>query len=307
MKGSKHRIAMGALLLVTAGWGLTFPLIKDAIETVKPFSFISIRFAFAWGALMLGSWVFEVLAPKKPRLGLAEWGAGSLLGLFLFGTYSLQTIGMQYTSSSNAGFLTGLSVVLVPLVLRLMGVKVGFYSLLGIFLSAIGVALLSIRDQFSFNKGDFLVIGCAIMVSLHIVFVGRFSRKFDPVRLTQIQIFVCLILSCMCAGLIEGSEFHVSVISPKAWGAMAFCGLVATAVAYLVQNSAQAYVSPVKTALILTLEPVFGALFSMILLKETLGWGQWAGGALMVAAMIVAEVGPMLSPRKKAQADLDSP
>ena len=303
MNESKHRIAIGALFLITAGWGLTFPLIKDAIQSIQPFSFIAIRFAFAWGVLIAGSLVFRRVAPKSPAKGVSEWAAGSLLGLFLFGTYSLQTLGMQTTSSSNAGFLTGLSVVIVPLILRMTGVKVGVYSLVGILLSAVGVGFLSIRDGFSLNQGDALVMGCAVMVALHIVFVGRFSRQFDPVRLTQVQIFVCLILSFGCALVFERSEFQGSSISSQAWGAMIFCGVIATALAYLIQNFAQAWVSPVKTALILTLEPVFGALFSAWLLHDSLGANQVFGGALMVLAMIIAEVGPLLVPRKKTQVD----
>ena len=304
---SKHLISVFSLLIITAGWGLTFPLIKDSIATIRPFTFIAIRFVFALSTLLLGGVLFRVFRPKSPAKGLREWMAGGLLGLFLFGTYSLQTIGMQYTSSSSAGFLTGLSVVMVPVILLFTGGRIGLFSLIGIALSVVGAAMLSLSEGLQLNRGDALVIGCAFMVALHIVFVGRFTRRYDAFRLTLIQILVCLVLCSSCAGILESADFALASMLPKAWGAMAFCGIIATAIAYLVQMVAQAHVSPVKTSLILTLEPVFGAIFSVWLLHDQLRSIQWAGGAVMVMAMLVAEVGPLVFQSKTAQLERDSP
>ena len=304
---SKHLTSVFSLLIITAGWGLTFPLIKDSIATIRPFTFISIRFVFALSTLLSGGALFKVFRPNSPAKGLREWMAGGLLGLFLFGTYSLQTIGMQYTSSSSAGFLTGLSVVMVPVILLFTGGRIGLFSLIGIALSVVGAAMLSLSEGFQLNRGDALVIGCAFMVALHIVFVGRFTRRYDAFRLTLIQILVCLVLCSSCAGILESADFALASMLPKAWGAMAFCGIIATAIAYLVQMVAQAHVSPVKTSLILTLEPVFGAIFSVWLLHDQLRSIQWAGGAVMVMAMLVAEVGPLVFQSKTAQLERDSP
>ncbi|NDG85578.1 MAG: DMT family transporter [Proteobacteria bacterium] len=304
---SKHLISVFSLLIITAGWGLTFPLIKDSIATIRPFTFIAIRFVFALSTLLLGGVLFRVFRPKSPAKGLREWMAGGLLGLFLFGTYSLQTIGMQYTSSSSAGFLTGLSVVMVPVILLFTGGRIGLFSLIGIALSVVGAAMLSLSEGLQLNRGDALVIGCAFMVALHIVFVGRFTRRYDAFRLTLIQILVCLVLCSSCAGILESADFALASMLPKAWGAMAFCGIIATAIAYLVQMVAQAHVSPVKTSLILTLEPVFGAIFSVWLLHDQLRSIQWAGGAVMVMAMLVAELGPLVFQSKTAQLERDSP
>ena len=303
---SKHLISVISLLIITAGWGLTFPLIKDSIATIRPFTFISIRFVFALATLLLGGLLVPLFRPKSPAKGLREWIAGALLGAFLFGTYSLQTIGMQYTSSSSAGFLTGLSVVMVPVILLFTAGRIGGFSLFGFALSVVGAAMLSLSDGLELNRGDALVIGCAFMVALHIVFAGRFIRRYDAFRLTLIQIFVCLVLCAVCAGIFESADFAPASMLPKAWGAMAFCGVIATAIAYLVQMLAQAHVSPVKTSLILTLEPVFGAIFSVWLLQDVLRGIQWAGGAVMVAAMLVAEVGPLVFQAKSIQPERDS-
>lgn len=300
----KHSIAFAALIFVTAGWGLTFPLIKDSIESVRPFTFIAIRFVMAMSVLIAGRLGFSALRPRNESKGIAEWAAGLMLGLVLFGTYSLQTIGMQETSSSSAGFLTGLSVVIVPLILLVVGVRIAVFSWIGIGLSIVGAGLLSLTESLTLGRGDLLVIGCAFTVALHIVLVGRFSRLFDPVRMTFIQIGFCLVLTAICAVLVEYKDFDPASYPASAWGAMAFCGVIATAVAYLVQNMAQAFVSPVKTALILTLEPVFGAIFSVLLLQESLRPLQWAGGGVMVMAMVIAEAGPLIQARRKASENI---
>jgi drug/metabolite transporter (DMT)-like permease len=295
MKSVSEKKAITALILITILWGLTFPVIKDSVQVIAPFTFIAIRFILGWFFIHLAGTKIKSLSRRLDHQGKKERQAGIWVGLVLFAGYSLQTFGLRYTSSSNAGFLTGLSVVIVPLLLMLKGHRVGGYSWFGIILSVFGVGLLSLNESLQFNFGDLLVIACAIAFGMHIVLVGHYAKKYDTVRLAKNQILVCAILSSISALLLEHREFEIGkLLTTSALISLLFCGLIATGLAFLVQNVFQKYTTPVKVALIFTCEPVFAALFAVWLASETMTNLQVFGGVLMVFAMIVAEVGPSI-------------
>ena len=173
---------------------------------------------------------------------------------------SHQTIGLKYTSASNAGFITGLAVVMVPLIMIFSGDKIRLLTWFAIGVSTVGIALLSLGDSLSFGLGDLLILGCAFAFAL----------------------------------LTESSELGISSFTQSTVLSLIFCGVVATALAFLVQSSFQRFSSPVKTALIFTCEPVFGAIFSVWIASEMLNFQQYLGGAMMVLAMVVGEIGPSL-------------
>ena len=279
---------------MTAAWGLTFPIIKDSVKSISPFSFVSIRFFIGSLFLWIGGKKFTSLAPAVPAKNRAEWISGVILGLVLFCGYSLQTIGLKYTSASNAGFITGLAVVMVPLIMIFSGNKIRWFTWFAIGMSTVGIALLSLGDSLSFGLGDLLILGCAFAFALHIVLVGKFSLIYDPVRMTNVQILVCAVVSGVFALLTESSELGISSFTQSTVLSLIFCGVVATALAFLVQSSFQRFSSPVKTALIFTCEPVFGAIFSVWIASEMLNFQQYFGGAMMVLAMVVGEIGPSL-------------
>jgi drug/metabolite transporter (DMT)-like permease len=290
---SRTSIATLALIGVTAGWGLTFPLIKASTESLPPFHFIFFRFTVAGFALLMGA----ILAKKNvsPKSGSRdEWRAGLILGALLFSGFAFQTLGMQTTTASNAGFITGLSVVLVPLLSLGSGHRIGASSWIGIAVSTVGIGLLSLTDRFAFNPGDLLVLICAVAFALHILQVGKYSSRFDPLRITLIQILVGAGLAGVSAFLLERHRFDWSPLSSAVWVSLLFCGVFATAIAFWIQVAFQRYSTPVRTALIFTCEPVFAALFSSRISNEQLTTRQWAGGTLMVAAMLIAELGPQI-------------
>ncbi len=295
MEKIQEKHALFALTLITLFWGLTFPVIKGSIQVIAPFTFIAIRFLIGWLFIHLVGKKFKKLDVRGKSSGRAEDRAGMILGVVLFAGYSLQTYGLQFTTSSNAGFLTGLSVVMVPIILKLNGHRVGIYSWIGIALSLIGIALLSLQEAMTLNPGDLLVIACAVAFGLHIVLVGHYSRQFNPIRLAKNQILVCGVLSILSALLLERRQFSLEQFKEiKVIASILFCGILATGTAFLVQNVFQKHTSAVKTALIFTSEPVFAAVFAILISSETMTMQQVVGGTLMIVAMIVAEVGPTL-------------
>ena len=178
------------LLLVALIWGLTFPAIKDALEAITPFAFLALRFSIAWIFLVL-------LYPRKMlKIDSTNFKAGLTIGTALFLGYGFQTVGIQYTSASNAAFITGLSVVLVPL-LNIPFTKrlPGRYAVAGAISAAFGLGLLSLNSGFTITKGDFLVFLCAIAFAFHIILVSRFAPEMDTTLLTIIQIGIVAIFS----------------------------------------------------------------------------------------------------------------
>jgi drug/metabolite transporter (DMT)-like permease len=273
-----------ALLLVALIWGSTFVLVKEAVSQVKPFNFIALRFALAtlFMALLFGR--------RLRTLGRRELLAGALIGLFLTAGYGFQTAGLQYTTASKAGFITGLSVVIVPFAAWLiLGPRPTPSALAGVILATIGLALLSLQmgESLKIEWGDLLVLGCAVSFALHIVTVGAFAPRMDPLALTMAQIGVAALISGALALTVEGGW---SGFSGRVWFAALFTGLLATSLAFAVQTTAQAFTTPTHTALIFATEPVFAALFGTLLAGERLTGRALLGCGLILAGMVVAEL-----------------
>ncbi|MBC7249748.1 MAG: DMT family transporter [Anaerolineae bacterium] len=270
-----------ALVVVAFIWGTTFVLVKSALQEIGPFTFLAARFWIAFLALGL---------PLLGRLWRGErslWRNGGLLGVVLFAAYAFQTAGLRTTSASKAAFITGLSVVLVPLLaalwLRQLPRPVAWLSAL---LATVGLALLSMPLGQSLVVGDGLVLGCALMFAIHILLVGRYASRHDPLALSAVQMGVVALLSGAVAPWAESLPAR---LSPVVWGALLFTALLATVLALVLQISAQRRTPPHRAALLLTLEPVFAAL-TAYLLGERLTPQGWAGCALILIAMVMAEV-----------------
>jgi drug/metabolite transporter (DMT)-like permease len=276
-------LADAALFLVAFIWGSTFVIIKRAINDVPPLTFNSFRFLIAAGFIAI------IFRDKIKEFKTNTWRSGILIGIFLFLGYTLQTLGLQYTTASKAGFITGLSVVIVPI---LSGIKnrqfPPFTALVGAGLATLGLALLSLDEKLIFTKGDLLVLGCALAFALHIISVGEFAREEPSEMLTLLQIGVVGLFSFILAG----TKGELSLpLRFSAWAAIVFCGLAATALAYWIQTRAQKFTSPARTALIFSTEPVFGALFAFWLAGEALtSKGIW-GCLIIFLGMLFAELG----------------
>ncbi len=273
------------LLLVTAIWGGTFVMVKGAVSTYPVFQFLTIRFALA--SLVLAA----VTRGRVRRLGWRGLAAGALIGLFLFAGYALQTVGLRYTSASKAGLITGLSVVMVP-VLQSVVIRrrPAPAVLVGVVLATVGLALLTLGsgagDGLVLERGDFIVLGCALAFALHLIAVSVFAPQMDALALTLIQVLTVGLLSLALAT----GEGPWSAPAPGVWLAAAFTGLLATALAFGLQNSVQRFTTPTHTALIFTAEPVFATLFGMLLADETLLPRGIVGGLLILAGTVISEV-----------------
>ena len=270
-----------AMVAVTAVWGSTFVLVRDAVAQIPPFTFIAYRFLAA--AVLLAA-----LRPRMAAIGPPELIAGAAAGLALFAGYGLQTVGLQYTTASNAGFITGLSVVLTPLVAGLLlRQPPDRWPVLGACLAAVGLGLLSLR-RLEVRQGDALVLGCAVAFAAHILLLGRYAPRFSTYRLAVVQLGTAGLVALAWAGL---AGDLVAPASAEVWVALAVTSVAASAGAFLVQTRAQREVSPTRTAVILTMEPVFAGLFGFLLAGERLSGRGWLGAGLILAGMLVAELG----------------
>jgi len=291
---SRAILADAALLLVTLVWGATFVMVKDAVSNYPVFSFLAIRFWLATIALLPVLWIRRSRRPAKvvQAAGLAiERRAllmGSLLvGAALFAGYSFQTFGLRLTTPAKAGFITGLSVVIVPVVAALVSRRSpGRNVWIGVALATTGLALLSLNATLTIEVGDLVVMGCAFSFAAHILLTSHFARRCDPLRLAFGQILVVAVLSTLAAGLPEG----IPPPTQDVLFAAAFTGLLATSAAFGIQTVAQRYTTASHTALIFAAEPVFAGLFSFLLIGEVLTARQMLGAFLILAGMIVAEL-----------------
>ena len=280
----RERWAGVGFLLIAIVWGGTFPVVKDLVERVPPHALIATRFALAWVAL--AGWAWRRRARWEPGLLLA----GALLGLVLWGGFLTQTVGLQYTSASKAGFITALNVVFVAVMASLfLGKRSGPLTWAGVALATVGLAVLSVDWSAGLRAepGDLLVLLCAVLFALHIVMVDRFAPRFDPVLLAWVQMGAVALVSG-CTAMASPGGF-AGVGAPGSVVPLLYLGLLATAGALVAQVSLQRFTAPARVGLILALEPVFAALFAWLLLGERLTASGWAGGALVMAGVVLAE------------------
>ena len=280
--GRRQQLAAdGLLLAVTAVWGSTFVMVKDAVADYPVFPFLTLRFTLGLIALLL------IGGRRLRTLSRSNSLAGILAGLFLFGGYALQTLGLQYTSASRAGFLTGLSVVLVPLVSALVvRERPQPAALIGVTLATAGLMLFTSSQSLGFGKGEFLVLLGALCFTGHIVTVAAAASQADPIALTTIQLGVVALSSA----IISTAAGQWTVPAPATWGAAAFTGVAATAVAFALQTSMQRFTTATHTALIFTAEPVFAAVFGVLLSGDELTIRLINGGVLILLGSIVSDV-----------------
>ncbi|MDI6709555.1 MAG: DMT family transporter [Thermoanaerobacterales bacterium] len=272
-----------ALLLVTFIWGITFVIVKEALGGIGPYYFLAIRFILA--ALFLVLIRYRALRYLRRD---TLW-AGTVIGVALFGGYAFQTVGLQYTTASNAGFITGLSVVLVPLMAAVLTRHLPPpAAVAGVICATAGLALLSLQDGLHLSYGDALILCCALCYAVHIILVGRYAPYHRTYALAVIQIAAVGLISLAVAPFAETFPHR---LSPAVIEALLATAIPATALAFVIQNAAQKFTSTTHTAVIFTMEPVFAGLTAWLLGGETLGARQWIGGAAIILGMLVTVLG----------------
>jgi drug/metabolite transporter (DMT)-like permease len=282
------RLAEPALIGIAAVWGLTFVMVQDAIEQLEPMAFLAYRFLPAAALVAL------VFSRGLRGLSPAGWRAGFVMGIFLTAGYVAQTLGLEHTTASNAGFITGLFVVLTPLFGSLaFGLQVGRAAWGAAFLSAVGLFLLSGAGGDLNLSGDGAVFLCACAFAIHILLTSRAVARFDVGALVAVQLGVCG-LFCLAYAAFAGQ-----LETPRGatvWSALIVTSLVASALGFLVQSYAQRHAAPARTALILAAEPAFAGLFGYLLQDERLSALAWTGAVLIMAAIVIVDVVPRLRP-----------
>lgn len=267
-----------ALVAIAAIWGATFVLVQDAVAAAPPMQFLAIRFALATAVMALAG-AFRGTTPGDLR-------AGGLAGLALFAGYAFQTVGLQYTSASNAGFLTGMFVVFTPVLgaaaLRVLPSRA---ATAGVVLAATGMVLLTMPSGLTIGKGDGLEILTAIAFAVHILVLSRVARARSALRLAAVQLAVVTVITTLWSALGERQA-----VSGRAsvWFAAAFTAMFATALAFFVQTRAQQILPPVRTAVILAAEPVFAGITGYAVAGDRLGARGITGALLIVGGIVVA-------------------
>ena len=272
--------AVLALVLVTAVWGVTFVQVKDAVALYPLFAFLAVRFWIATLTLAVPG------LPRVRSLGRPGFVGGAFLGLLLAAGYTLQTAGLERTTVSSTGFITGMYVVLTPLIaLVLVRSRIGLSVWGGVALSTIGLAMLSGIHAGSVT-GDLLVLAAAAVYSLQIVLMERYAPRYDAVAFTFVEMLAAgVALGVVAAALGDLHLPHGWTV----WGALLVTGVFASALAFLVQTWAQRRTSATRTALAFTMEPVWTAFFGYTLAGDRLGLLGWGGCAVIMAGIVLAE------------------
>ena len=282
--------AHALLVLVTFVWGVTFVVIKNAVmQDASPLLFNFARMTLA--ALALGI----VFHRDLVRIKRGSFVAGVLAGTFLWLGYEFQTTGLRLTTASKSAFLTGVSVILVPLFLMLFwGRKTTTWTAVGVLAALVGLFLLTVPasaggtgNWASVNRGDLLTLGCAISFGFQIIFLGRATERHPFAQIAFLQTAVAAVLMGITAPLLERPHM---VWSPRVLWAIVITGLLGTAAAFTIQAWAQQFTPPTHTALIFSLEPVFAWITSYVVLDERLGMRAAVGALLILGGVLISEL-----------------
>lgn len=289
-------VTIGALLAITAVWGSSFVIIHGLVAHIPPLDLLGIRFAIA-GVTAGLIWHRDLRSATR-----LTWHRGITLGLFFSIAQLLQTYGLAHTSASISGFISGMYVVLTPILLVLITrVRISALTWLAFAIATVGMGLLTITPGsqtalLNFGLGEVLTLAGALMYALHIILLGRWSRSDTQQQLTAIQMVTLGITFMLCAA-------PGGIVLPSGaweWTQMFYMAIVSGLVALAVQTWAQSRISPTKTAIILTGEPVWGAFFAVAFGGEQPTWQMAVGGTLIVAAMLMAELLPLLTSQHKS-------
>lgn len=284
------------LTFCTILWGSTFVVVKHSLDHSSVFLFLALRFTLA--GILMALW--------RPRIFYSvereEIFAGLRLGFFMFAGYAFQTAGLQYTSASNSGFVTGSSVVLVPLLFGLFwGHRLTAWVYAGALAAGFGLYYLTIPVEgvAHLNKGDVLTFVAAASYAVHIILVSEYTKQHSASALSVLQVIACAGMAWIMTGIAAAIRWQPVRFVPS-WSLLvgiSICAVFATAVAFSIQLWAQQYTTPGHAAILFTLEPVFAVLTSYLFLGERLAMRAIFGAAFVLAGILIAELlGPAAAP-----------
>lgn len=280
---SKGVLYVLLLLLATVSWGLTFPLINLSLQLISPVIFLFIRFLVS-SLIMLPMVGIKKL---KTRGGETE---GFVAGLLLFIGYYFQTVGLKYTTPADSGIITGLYVVLVPILSYVyLKSKVSIVDWIAVLLAMFGLAILSggVSGSSSVEFGNVLTIICAVGYAIQIAYVSKHSSRIDSMKFTFYQMLTVTILSLIT---IPTFSIYYDLYSPLVLFTIVFTAIFAGIMGYFIMNRALIYVKPEKAGVVLVTEPIFAAIFSYFLVNDRIGTYTIIGGSIMVLAMFLSVI-----------------
>ncbi|WP_246159370.1 DMT family transporter [Nocardioides antri] len=286
-------LAAAALLAMTACWGSTFFLIKDLLDRVPTVDFLAVRFAIAGAAMLLvAPRALARLAPETRRHAVL---LGGLYGV----AQILQTAGLAHTPASVSGFITGLYVVATPVIAALLlRTRISVLTWAAVLLATAGLGVLTL-DGFSIGYGEAITLVAAILYACHIVGLGAWSTPGDALGMSILQVLVIAAI-CLVAALVSGETGVVLPERGTDWASVVYMALVAGAAAMLAQTWAQAHLPATRSAIIMSMEPVFAAFFAVLLGGESITVRMVGGGLMVLSAMVLVEV----LPRRKVEAEV---
>jgi len=292
----KTNILASAGLLATAViWGFAFVVVKNSLDAVSPIYMLAFRFTIAVMVLAV------IFANRLKNLNKTLIIEGMVLGFLLFASYLVQTIGCKYTTAGKNAFLTTVYVVLVPFLhWAINKKKPNGYCITAAFMAITGIGFLSLQGDLSINIGDALTLICGLGFAFHMLYIDRFTKQHDPVLLAVLQLFFAAIFSWVAA-LFGGGGFPQGAFTSPVVISMLYLGVFSSALGFLFQTVGQKYTSPSTTSLLLSLEAVFGVVFSIIFLDERLTGRMIAGCTLIFMAIIIAETQLDFLPVKKKE------
>ncbi|MCH7372883.1 DMT family transporter [Aeromonas sp. MR16] len=280
------------LLMAAAIWGLGFVAQRLGMDHMGPFTFNGLRFLLGALSLLPLLWWLKSRQPSAPsgsssgerRLLLT---GGLIAGTVLFSAASLQQVGLLYTTAAKAGFITGLYIILVPVIGLLLRHKTGANTWVGALIAMAGLYYLSVTDDFTIGYGDLLQVVGALFWAIHLLLLDHYSNRVAPIRLAGVQFVVCGLLSLATAFVIETPTLGGAVAG---WQALLYAGLVSVGIGYTLQVVGQRGAHPAHAAIILSLETVFAAIGGVLLLGETLDERAIVGCSLMLAGMLISQI-----------------
>ncbi|MBR7630071.1 MAG: hypothetical protein RLZZ616_1944 [Pseudomonadota bacterium] len=276
------------LLMAAAIWGLGFVAQRLGMDHMGPYTFNGLRFLLGAASLLPLLWWLKsrqpVGQPGDRRLLLT---GGLLAGLVLFSAASLQQVGLLYTTAAKAGFITGLYIILVPVIGLALRHKTGANTWVGALIAMAGLYYLSVTEEFTIGYGDLLQVIGALFWAIHLLVLDHYSSRVAPIRLAGVQFLVCGLLSLGVAFTMETPTMSGAVAG---WQALLYAGLVSVGIGYTLQVVGQRGAHPAHAAIILSLETVFAAIGGVLLLGEILDERAIAGCALMLAGMLISQI-----------------
>ena len=281
-KNEKLKMASSVTLAIVAlVWGTTFAVLKDTLSIVQPFSLMMFRFGFS--ALLL----FVTYIGKIKKAKMKDIKNGSIIGIFMFLAFYFMIISIKNTTASKVSFIIGAYVLIVPFLAWIINKKrPDKYAVIGAFLATVGLGFLTIEKGVAFNIWDMVAGCCSFFFAAHMIAIEKYGRDSDPILITVIQFIVTAGIFIILVGYFEGYDFS---ILPKIKWTLGYLVVISTVISFAIQTIAQRYISSTSTALILTLQSVFGAIFAVWYLNERMTFQMGIGCMLVFVAIVTQE------------------